>query len=83
LEILTNNLELLLRFGVSLGGSLVQGAVMKHKSKLPNDMIPTITNATWGTAGAATGDVFDTVAGFAGATVASLGHKLIGKLFGK
>lgn len=72
----------LLRFGVSLAGASVQGAILKHKSKLPNDMIPTVTNATWGGANAATGDIYDIAAGFAGATVASLGHKLIKKLFG-
>ena len=43
-------------------------------------------SATWGTggiaAGAAMDDPLSMVAGFAGATVASIGHKLIGKIFG-
>lgn len=79
-------LKPLLSFGVSLAGSAVQGAIIKHKTNMPNDTIPTQTNATWGTAGIVAGNVMDDpltmVAGFAGATVASLGHKLIGKIFG-
>jgi len=76
----------LLMFGVSVAGSAVQGAIVKHKTNIPNDTIPTQTGATWGTAGIAIGtaseDPLTAVAGFAGATVASIGHKLIGKLFG-
>ena len=76
----------LLQFGVSLAGSAVQGAIIKHKTNVPNDTIPTQTNATWGTVGIAHGaaadDPLTMVAGFAGATVASIGHKLIGKIFG-
>lgn len=79
-------LKPVLMFGVSIVGSAVQGAIIKHKTNLPNDTIPTQTNATWGTVGIAAGgmdgDPMVMIAGFAGATVASIGHKLIGKLFG-
>jgi hypothetical protein len=76
----------LLMFGVSIAGSSIQGAITKHKTGIDNDRIPVHTGATWGTAGIAAGQVTDDpltmVAGFAGATVSSIGHKLIGKLFG-
>lgn len=79
-------LKPLMMFGISLAGSAVQGAIIKHKTALPNDTIPTQTGATWGTVGIAAGaqmdDPLTMVAGFAGATVASLGNKLFRKLFG-
>jgi len=79
-------LKPMLMFGISLAGSAVQGAIIKHRTSIPNDTIPTQTNATWGTTGIVAGGAADDpmmmVAGFAGATVASIGHKLIGKLFG-
>ncbi len=73
-------------FGVSILGSSIQGKIVKDKTNIDNDRIPVHTGATWGTAGIAAGQVMDDplmmVAGFAGATVTSLGHKLIGKVFG-
>ncbi len=76
----------LLVFGVSIAGSSVQGFITKNKTKANNDTIPVRNSATWGTggiaAGAAMDDPLSMVAGFAGATVASIGHKLIGKIFG-
>lgn len=76
----------LLMFGVSIAGSAVQGYILKHKSTVDNDTIPVRNGATWGTigtaAGVATGDPLVVAGGFAGSVVASLGHKLINKLFG-
>ena len=73
-------------FGVSVLGSSVQGKIVKTRTKIDNDRIPVHTGATWGTGGIVAGQVMDDplmmVAGFAGATVASLGHKLVGKIFG-
>jgi hypothetical protein len=79
-------LKPLLTFGVSLAGSAIQGAIIKHKMpRIDNDRIPVHTETTWGAGGVIAGQIMDDplsmVAGFAGATVASLGHKLIGKLF--
>lgn len=77
----------LLMFGVSLVGSAVQGAIIKHKTTADNDTIPTRTGATWGTVGGgaavATGDPYVAIGGLAGSVVASIGHKLIGKIFGR
>lgn len=79
-------LKPLLVFGVSIAGSAIQGAITKHKTNIDNDRIPVQNSVTWGSAGVAYGSMADDplsmVAGFAGATVTSLGHKLIGKLFG-
>jgi len=89
-------LKPLLMLGVSVAGSAVQGAITKHKTKIDNDRIPVQNGATWGSVGlaygahmASSGDPntmmsagLTMAAGFAGATVSSLGHKLIGKLFG-
>jgi hypothetical protein len=78
-------LQSILAFGVSIAGSSVQGWITKKRPGIDNDRIPVQNSATWGTAGIvagqATGDPLTMVAGFAGATVASLGHKLIKKLF--
>jgi hypothetical protein len=80
-------LQPLAMYGVSILGSSVQGWIAKHKTPLPNDTIPTQTGATWGSAGigvgAATNDPLTMVAGFAGAVTASVGQKMVGKLFGK
>jgi len=77
----------LIMFGASLAGSAVQGTIIKHKTKMANDTIPTQLNATWGTigvgAGAITDDPLTMVAGFAGATVASVGHRLVKLIFQK
>jgi hypothetical protein len=79
-------LKPLLMLGVSIAGSAVQGAITKKNPKIDNDRIPVQNGATWGTVGigvgAATDEPLTMVAGFAGAVVASLGHKLIKKLFG-
>ena len=86
-EFFTQFAKPLVVFGVSVLGSSVQGYVTKHKTGASNDTIPVRNSATWGTTGIAAGalmeDPMSMVAGFAGATVASLGHKMIGKLFGR
>lgn len=78
-------LKPLLMLGVSIAGSSIQGAVIKHKTGIDNDKIPVYNGATWGTAGIVAGNQADdpliAIAGFAGATIASIGQKLVGKLF--
>jgi hypothetical protein len=85
-EFLSTYMKPLLMFGVSIAGSAIQGKITKKNPKIDNDRIPVQNAATWGTigiaGGAATDDPLTMVAGFAGATVTSLGHKLIGKIFG-
>lgn len=76
----------LVMFGVSILGSAVQGKITKKNPKIDNDRIPVQNGVTWGSVGIGAGQIMDDpltmVAGFAGATVTSLGHKLIGKFFG-
>lgn len=85
-EFLAEYAKPLLMFGVSIAGSSVQGAITKHKTNIDNDRIPVHNGATWGITGIAAGQIMDDplmmVAGFAGATVSSIGQKLIGKIFG-
>ena len=73
-------------FGVSILGSAVQGKITKKNPKIDNDRIPVQNGATWGTVGIGAGQIMDDpltmTAGFAGAVVASLGQKLVGKIFG-
>lgn len=75
------NFEALLMLGVSMAGSAVQGAIIKHKTGADNDTIPVKNGATWGTIGAgaaaAMHDPMIAVAGLAGPVITSIGHKLI------